>query len=332
MNKINLSIISKNIKLFKHLLIGILVFSFLLFASCKTTIESDIYTSDIRNFWQAYDSVLTKTDRQEQIELMQRLYVNKGTSGLDAFMELRNFNAEKLVKAVNDYPRFWKSIRPNTLKVDEKLPELSQYIKKLKTLYPTYREAKIYFTITAIRSGGTTKDSLVLVGTEIATGNAQTDVSEFPDKRLETFFKNQKEDNIIPFTIHEYVHTQQKSEGTTLLGQSIYEGACDFITELVLEKKLEHAYLVYGRKKESAVKERFKEQMWGENWEEWLYNGNQTKSIGDLGYYMGYTICNSFYSRAEDKKQAISTIIELDYNDENEISKFLEQSEYYGKK
>jgi len=305
------------------------IFLFFLFTNCNKTQKSNIYTSDITNFWKAYDSVVNETDMQKQIGLMQRLYVDKGTSGLESFIELRKFNAERLVNTINNYPKFWKSIRPNTLKVYEKEPEIKKYLQRFQKLYPTYREAKIYFTISSIRSGGTTKDSLVLIGTEIATGNSSTDVSEFPDKRLEVFFKNQKKDNLVPFAIHEYVHTQQSTEGQNLLGQSIYEGVCDFVTELVLDIKLEHVYLEYGRKNEDTLKKEFEKVMWGENWEDWLYNGNEAETVGDLGYFMGYAICKSFYAQSKNKEKAIARMIELDYTDNKEISLFLSNSGYY---
>src|SRR5699024_4815802 len=113
-----------------------------------------------------------------------------------------------------------------------------------------YREARIYYTVSSIRSGGTTQRDMVLIGTEIAVGNKYTDVSEFRDNRLKYFFKKQQHDNVIPFTIHEYIHTQQSTTKTSLLGQCIYEGACEFITELVLDTTLGHAYLEYGRRYE----------------------------------------------------------------------------------
>ena len=300
---------------------------FLFFTSLS--FGQEVYTRDVDNFWTAYDSVQLTNNVQEQIHLMQRLYVDEGTNGLKAFMELRNFNAERLVQTINDYPKFWESIRSNTFLIKEKKEEINSYVQKFKGLYPDYREASIYFTITAIRSGGTTQDSLVLIGTEIAAGNAETDVSEFPDKRLEVFFQTQKEDNIIPFVIHEYVHTQQTTEGTTLLGQSIYEGACDFITEIVLQEGLRHAYIQYGKANELELMKKFKAEMFAEDYSNWIYNGSTSDTVGDLGYFMGYAICRLYYLNAPDKKKAIKDIIELDYSDLDQITRFLEKSGYY---
>lgn len=291
--------------------------------------KQQVFTTDIDNFWKAYDTIKTINDRQLQIELMQTLYIDKGTYGLEVFMTLRNFDAERLVKTINEYPKFWKSIRPNTFLVKKREEEINSSLEKFRKLYPGLRQAQMYFTISAIRSGGTVKDSIVMIGSEITTGNAATDVSEFPDKRLETFFKTLKTDYIVPIAIHEYVHTQQKSEGKILLGQALCEGACDFITELVLETELQNAYILYGKEHEKQLKKQFKEEMFSEDFSNWLYNGAKSETVGDLGYFMGYAICKAYYNSSENKEKAIEEIIELDYIDTKKVKEFLVKSKYY---
>ena len=244
-------------------------------------------------------------------------------------MQLRRFDAGKLVTSINKFPKFWRSIRNNTLTIPSRVPLIETYIEKLKVLYPDFRPVKIFFTISAIKAAGVVEDSVVFIGAEIAMGNQYTDVSEFPDKRLENFFKSKKTDNIIPVTIHECVHTQQTTEGKTLLGQSVYEGACDFMTELVLGKSLNHSYLTYGRKNEKQLKEQFQQEMFAEDYSNWLYNGATAKTMGDLGYFMGYAICKSYYRHAKDKKEAIKHILRLNYADLTAIKEFLVESKYY---
>jgi uncharacterized protein YjaZ len=191
------------------------------------------------------------------------------------------------------------------------------------------RPAKVYFTITAIRAAGVTQDSTILIASEITMGNRYTDVSELPDKRLENFFKSKTTSNIIPVAIHEYVHAQQTTESKILLGQCIYEGACDFITELVLNEPLTHSYLIYGKENERQLKEQFKKEMYGEDFSNWLYNGATIKTMGDLGYFMGYAICKSYYNHAKNKQAAIEHIIRLNYADLETVKEFLNESEYY---
>jgi hypothetical protein len=172
-------------------------------------------------------------------------------------------------------------------------------------------------------------NDMVLIGSEIATGNASTDVSEFTNKWLEGVFKNQEANNIIPLNIHEYVHTQQKGNPHNLLGQAIKEGACDFITELVIGKLMQNNYIVYGREHEAELKDRFKLEMFTDAYSNWLYNGSNAKTVADLGYFMGYTICKSYYNNTTDKKKAIKEIIELNFSDSSAVENFLKRSNYY---
>ena len=291
--------------------------------------KPNVFTSDIDNFWIAFDSLQTTKEKNTQIEVMQSIYIDKATYGLKMFMELRKFDASKLAESINKYPKFWKSIRGNTLKVKQVIPAIEIYIQKLNILYPDLRGAKFFFTISAIRAAGVAKDSLVLIGSEIALGDKNTDVSEFPDKRLENFFKSKNTSNIIPVAIHEYVHTQQTTEGKILLGQAIYEGSCDFITELVLKKLLTNSYLKYGRKNEKMLKRQFKKEMLAEDYSNWLYNGASSKTMGDLGYFMGYAICKAYYRHSNNKSAAIKNIIGLNYSDQSAIMQFLAESKYY---
>ena len=300
------------------------------FALRSTAQETNkVFTSDIDNFWIAYDSTQTTNDSLKQIEFIQKLYVDKGTKGLKSFMVLREYNAILWVKLIRIYPKFWRSIRPNTFTVKSFAPEIESSIKKFKILYPELKDASMYFTIGGLRSGGTTMNNMVLVGTEIATGNASTDVSEFPNKWLEGVFKTQQPDNLVALNIHEYVHTQQKGSAKTVLGQSVTEGSCDFITELVVNTLLQKNYIIYGREHDADLKEQFKIEMFSNMYNNWLYNGSTTKTVADLGYYMGYAICKSYYNNSPDKKKAIKEIIELNYSDSTAVEDFLIRSKYY---
>jgi hypothetical protein len=290
---------------------------------------TNVFTSDIDNFWMAFDSVQTTTEKDRQLQIMQSLYIDKGTTGLKSFMQLRNFDAGKLVESIHKYPKFWRSIRENTLQVPPAVPVIEKYLARFKVLYPEMRKATIFFTITPARAAGVALDSTALIGTEIAMGNRYTDVSEFPDKRLANFFKPKETNNIVPVAIHEYVHTQQSTEGKVLLGQCIYEGSCDFITELVLGEPLTHSYLTYGKEHEKELKEAFKKEMFTEDYANWLYNGNKATTMGDLGYFMGYAICKAYYRHSKNKKLAIRQIITLNYADLSAVRNFLAASKYY---
>src|SRR5688572_20131821 len=135
---------------------------------------SSVSTVDIDNFWIAYDSIRSTSDSMQQLQYIQKLYIDKGTQGLHAFMEARDYSAGRWVMLINRYPKFWNSIRPHTLAVQSKAKLIDSSIARLQLLYPSLRPAHIYFTIGGLRSGGTTTNDMVLIGTEIATGTAAT--------------------------------------------------------------------------------------------------------------------------------------------------------------
>jgi len=312
----------------KLILLFLLLFT-LAFESPAQDVQN-VFTSDIDNFWIAYDSIRTTTDSLKQVHFIATLYIDKGTKGLRSFMVLRNYSAKLWVELIRKYPKFWNSIRPNTLTVKSYSAEIEKSIAKFKELYPDLKEAKMYFTVGGLRSGGTTMNDMVLVGSEIATGNATTDVSEFTNNWLAGVFKDQQADNLVSLNIHEYVHTQQNGGyPKILLGKAIEEGSCDFITELVIGKLLQKNYIVYGREHEATLKEEFKNEMLSNNYSNWLYNGSVAKTVADLGYFMGYSICKSYYKNATDKKKAIKEIIELNYSDNTAVEDFLKRSNYY---
>ncbi|GAA4911011.1 Ig-like domain-containing protein [Mucilaginibacter defluvii] len=287
-----------------------------------------VNTADIDRFWQAYDSVAVTTDSLRQVEIIQRLYVNKGTPGLQAFMKARNYDAGLWAQLIRKYPKFWQSIRPNTLRVKKEVGAINKSITALKKLYTEMRPAAMYFTIGGLRSGGTTTGDMVLIGAEIATADRYTDASELSDWLINVF-SNQQSNNLVSLNIHEYIHTQQKGDdGLLLLAQSIKEGSADFIAELVTGQKNNNAYMLYGRAHEQELKDKFKVEMFSGTMGNWLYNGSSSPHP-DLGYFIGYRICRSYYQHHLNKRQAIKTMIELNWEDEKQITSFLDESKYY---
>ncbi|UTX49093.1 Ig-like domain-containing protein [Chryseobacterium sp. MA9] len=308
-----------------------IIFS-LVFASVFSQKRTKIFTSDIDNFWVAYDSIQNTNDHSRKLDLIKKLYTDKATKGLKAFMSARDYNDSLYVKLIEKYPKFWNSVRPNTLTIKTKTNEFEASVDRLKQIYPELKDAEMYFTIGGLNSGGTVSGNMVLVGAELATGLPSTDVSEFKDEWLKGVFAKQSLDNIVSLNIHEYIHTQQTGDRRRVLSQSIKEGACDLIAELVMNKPLERKYLSYGAAHTTEIKELFKKEMFTGNFTNWLYNGRQKGESADLGYYVGYEICKSYYQNAKDKKQAIKDIIELNYDSDKAVENFLTQSKFFKEK
>ncbi|RZK93190.1 MAG: hypothetical protein EOO98_00395 [Pedobacter sp.] len=315
-------------------LIAIILFNFVVNGNgqAQTKPQTIVYT-DIDNFWIAFDSLQTTTDSLKQYNMLQKLYVDKGTPGLKAFMQAKGYTTEAWLDCIRSYPKYWASIRPKTLKIKAVNKELDPYIAKFKQLYPAFKPANIYFTIGAMRSGGTTQNDKVLIGAELATGDPEVDISELPANTqnwLKTYFGTYPFKDVVLLNMHEFVHTQQKGRGNTLLTQTILEGTADFVAELITGKVPAMAYMPYGKQHEAQLKQQFKEEMFLDNYGNWLYNGASNNfGVADLGYYMGYAICKHYYQQAKDKKAVVKELIELDYSNDETIEKFLAKTGYF---
>lgn len=104
----------------------LLKFILLIMLSIKINAQQIIIT-DINNFWKAFDSVSKIDENKESI--FKTLYLDKGTIGLKSFVKKKNFNEDNYILSFNKYPKFWKSIRPNTLISVQQIKKTENAIK-----------------------------------------------------------------------------------------------------------------------------------------------------------------------------------------------------------
>ena len=307
----------------------------IVFISCKKDkeIAEKVETSDITHFWEAYDKITTTKDSVLQYQYLDSLYFKRGTQGLKGIRQARNYTARDYIDVINDYPKFWNSIRSNTLKVNDIDSQLESGITKLKELYPSLKPARIYFTIGAFRTPGTTIDSLVLIGSELSMTDSLTVTNEFPENLsyLKTYFKTNPKNHQVFLNVHEYVHTQQNPRVSNLLSLSIYEGVAEFVATKALDVSSPNSSISYGKANAVRVREVFEHEMfYMNNHYKWL-DGNAPNEFGlrDLGYYVGYQICENYYNQSENKQEAIKKMIELDYTNETEVEAFVKKANYF---
>lgn len=295
----------------------------------------NVLTSDIANFWEAYDQIKTTSDPVLQKEYLVGSFIDKGTPGLEAIMKARRYTVESYLDAINDYPSFWESIRENTLKADQLAPELEAGIEQLRAIYPDLKPAKIYFTIGALKTNGTAMDGLVLIGSELAMADQSAVTDDLPENfgHLRAFFDGNPREHIVFLNIHEYVHTQQKTHGGyDLLSQSLFEGIAEFIPVIAMGTPSPTPAIAYGKAHDEQIKEAFSREMFSPFYNNWIWNNtNNAFGVRDLGYYVGYAIAAQYYEAVADKAAAIKTLIELDFDDPQEIEAFVEQSGYFSR-
>ncbi|HWA05539.1 MAG TPA: DUF2268 domain-containing putative Zn-dependent protease [Ignavibacteria bacterium] len=276
-----------------------------------------IVTTDINNFWEMYD-VYKITGNIEDI---QKLYFDKRSAGLDAFTKVRVINAVQMEKAIKMYPEYLESIRDNTLKLSGINEKITGYFTNLKEIYPDVYFPDVYFTMGCFNTGGTATGRMLLIGAELMCADDNS-----PKDKLNSWLKGNigNFDNIEQIVMHESIHTMQTLKQRNLLGAAILEGACDFIASMVTGHEQNSAHYIYGNRYEKGLWKEFKKEMNGDDYSRWLYSGNN--SIGrpsDLGYFIGYKICEAYYENADDKKQAVKDIIEV-----KDFEAFLKKSGY----
>jgi len=272
---------------------------------------------DIDHFWEAFKLLKTQKSKQDSINIIQTVYLDRATNGLLDFMQARELTAEKYIKAIAENKYFYNSIKENTLTAKKAEPIVRDVFNKFSELYDNFTPFKVCFAIGIKNTGGTVTNEFVLIGTEITTTIGLG----------ESFKEEDIIENIRGIVAHECVHTQQKpfqsekSIKCPLLHQSIKEGACDFIAELISGKSRSSSY---GEENEKELWLSFKNELCNQNIENWLYNGHLVKDKpADLGYYIGYEIVKSYYNNSVNKKKAVSDILNMD----NPIG-FLNQSNY----
>ena len=314
----------------------LILFLLVIVAACQTIEKNQnrVITQDIDNFWSAYDLVKEQSDSLVQVHLIDSLYIQKGSVGLVKMMEARNYTASEYVYLINTYPKFLESIRTNTLKSKVLAEDLKDGIEKLEAIYPGLKPAKIYFTMGCMRTNGTTRDSLVLIGSELAMADSETDISEFTGRTknwLETFFGSDPIDGLVLLNVHEYVHTQQHPIPGNLRHIVLYEGVAEFVSVTAMGVPSNTPAIEFG-KHHPAVREKFEKEMFYERTPDWLWSNSPNEfGIRDLGYYIGYSIAENHYHKSANKQLAIKQLVELDYSNPADIDAFIDNAAYFSK-
>lgn len=296
--------------------------------NCSEPLEQAFYASDVEHFWEAYDQIIATEDTLKQKQLFEELYVQRGTPGLEAIMAVRNYTTEEYLNAIRSYPEFWQSVRAQTLRAPEYFSAIEENLGKLKDAYPELQLYPIYFSIGAFRTGGTTWEGKVLIGSELSLADGNVVIDELPDWRKPFYESSSPVDGLPLLCTHEYIHTQQKELRHELLYMCMYEGVAEFVSCQVTGLPSDSPAIAFGKANEERVVEKFVQDVFtGSNVYNWMWGTNGNELVErDLGYYVGYEICERYYQKAEDKQSAIRTLIELDFNNDEEIERIVDDS------
>ena len=274
--------------------------------------DAQLVTTDIVNFWRAYDMGATASAFQSE-------YLDHASPGLQEFISKRSLTAASVAQMVQSYPRYFTAVRSNMLGLATNLVVRDRFAAgntRLRELYPAAIFPPVTLLVGRFSTGGTTGNSGLLIGSEFYSIDNTTPLDE-----LGSFQRaNVHSADSLEFVIaHESIHIQQGAAGSlrgsagTLLEQAISEGSADFLGELVSGGTINGKIYEWALPREAALWADFKTEMNGQDVSRWLYN-QATATVdrpGDLGYFIGYRISKAYYDAAADKAAAIRDIIQV---------------------
>lgn len=322
------------------------IFAFIL-VGCTNTNPSNImedssdqmvYSEDLLNFYLAFDSIQTTNSDKSKLKILKDIFLDNASNGQKSMIKARKYKATEYLNNIKQYPNFFESLRPTMMNVPNLSTELDSYITKFKVLYPEMKPAKIYFTVGAFRSNGTTLKDKVLIGSELALVDSITDLSEFSDDYwAREYWKSNPYNKLLKLNIHEYIHTQQNEDTSApLYVAALREGVAEFISDLIFgiqKNDSTEPSIIYGRNNEEDIMIEFTKDMFNTDYGYWLWSNESNKfNTRDLAYFAGYVLAEKYYTDLSDKRLAIKNMIELDYRDEKIVEQFIDNIAYFPKK
>ena len=281
-----------------------------------------ISTSDVSNFWHAYDLAVTRPAAEWQ-DIFRQEYFNKRSPGLEDYFVTKIRSEADFVRTLQRLPKFYASIRDASLALAGNLPEIKKSFRRLKTLYPQAILPDIYFVVGELTSGGTSTSTGLLLGSEMISVDPRTSLDELGPWEKSAVGLSSSVPGVVA---HEIIHFEQLPSGDNrLLAAVLTEGAADFMGAMISGKSLNDTVRTYGDSHEAELWRSFSQEMNGADLSHWLYQGDQHPPDvpADLGYYVGWKICEAYYQRAKHKKRAIRELVQI-----RDATKILQGSGY----
>jgi hypothetical protein len=282
-------------------------------------------TTDIDHFWRAYDAAMTvlrqsadpksKEATEAAAAAYGTLYIDQASAALQTYFLIKVGALDDFVEVTRRYPRFFDSIRPNTLRVRALEPAFRALFRKMNEVVPGAVFPDLTFVMGTMSSGGTSVTNGLVIGMDLNARGDDTVLSELSlgaRQMVEGTFAQ------LPHIVtHELAHAQQHGRAQeSLLTQVLKEGGADFVAFTVSGATANPALDAYGPPHEAALWQEFQPVMKSTDPKvrsRWLYGtrGDPNRPA-DLGYFVGFRICKAFYDRAADKRSAMHALLNID--------------------
>lgn len=286
-------------------------------------------TEDVDLFWKVYETTFPNFER----EIFKSRYFETGSSGLQDFFHQKIRSTNRFLSSLKQYPDYYHHLNLHRPDFSSAADDIQRLFRGLEAVYEDAVFGEVVFVMGGFRTGGTVLNNRIIIGAEMFANAAGTPNHEF-NPWLQKAARTSEE---LPYAVlHEAVHLQQLNfhrqlyggfKPTKLLDVAIFEGAADFLVNLIAGDFCNRDLHQYANPMERRLWNEFRAEMHKDHTHNWVYNGGaDTDRPADLGYYIGYKIVESYYNNATDKDAAIREIIEI-----RDFDAFLEWSRYEAK-
>ena len=109
-----------------------------------------IETSDIANFWVAFDSIKRSDNKAE---VFRKLYLEKAS---DLFKKMISMsgdirNPENYLESFEKYPKFWESLRKPTMALQNISLDIESCFEKVKSIYPKFKNSNVIVNLNTLK-------------------------------------------------------------------------------------------------------------------------------------------------------------------------------------
>jgi len=256
-----------------------------------------IEIGDVYRFYRIYDAA----GGHPTAEQLQHDYLDVGSAGLRHLAEARNVTGARIAEAIGKRPEIYTGARRCMAVLPRVRVRLRAALLRLAQLYPQARFPPV--TIAVGR------------GKPVAIGGPEHGVQVGLEALCATDMLNgDVEDRFVHVIAHEYAHVQQliDDDHPTVLEGSLLEGAAEFTAELISGEVANANLIAFATGRERQIETQFVPDEGSLDTSRWLYNGpGKPDWPQDLGYWVGYRICKSYYQHAADRRHALGDILEM---------------------
>ncbi len=298
----------------------ILCFSFhSIFAQLTDERESNPYRAkfvykDLKNFIKAYKMLSKESDT---VAIIQSEYLDKGSLGLKEFIVKYNLNAQRIARAMYQYPDSYSNIKDKlkALKAVETKFCKTGY-NKLKQLIPSSEFPPTYYLVGGRRG--------------IGSGSIYGPLISIEKDNIDDYYKGN-----VSTLIHEMVHMQQLrvlkeeyytifNEKKSLLSKSVREGVAEFYGQLISDfPTYKERFLPYLIENEKELWESFKNDAKNKEFGDWYGKPEKEGQPNDLGYLIGLKMAEAYFNNTIDSQKAGEYLISI-----TDYDKFFEECGY----